>query len=191
MAPWFPRGACHGGGRPPWHDGAVVGSAAPEPAVRLAEEADLPLLDAIEEASDRLYQPLGIWPLPPMSPGARGAEAARTVTTFVAGRPPVAMLRLEQVDGALHVGQVGVVPEHTRRRIGTRLMLAAVSWGRDRGYVAITLTTFADVAFNAPWYRSLGFAEIDPPYGPELSAVLAEEADLEKLGRRVVMSLAL
>ena len=42
----------------------------------------------------------------------------------------------------------------------------------------MTLTTFRDVPWNAPYYERLGFRVIAPAdQGPELAALVAEEAE--------------
>jgi hypothetical protein len=46
------------------------------------------------------------------------------------------------------------------------------------GRAAITLTTFRDVPWNAPYYERLGFTVVEPAdQGPELAALVAEEAE--------------
>jgi hypothetical protein len=56
----------------------------------------------------------------------------------------------------------------------------------------MTLCTFADVPWNAPFYGRHGFEELSDP-GPELRALRATESrlGLDDLGRRVVMRLTL
>ena len=83
---------------------------------------------------------------------------------------PVAYLTSSEVDGCAHIDQVTVHPSHARRGIGAALIdhLATVS-GRP-----LTLTTFRDVPWNAPYYARLGFRVFEP--GPELAALVAEEA---------------
>jgi hypothetical protein len=45
------------------------------------------------------------------------------------------------------------------------------------GRLAVTLTTFRDVPWNAPYYERLGFTVVAAAdQGPELAAVVAEEA---------------
>jgi GNAT superfamily N-acetyltransferase len=109
----------------------------------------------------------------------------------VAGRPAVGFVRLENVDGHTHIGQLSVLPEYGRLGLGRALMEAACAWARERGDQLVTLTTFSGVSFNAPWYRRLGFADLSRPLGPELAAVVAEETDLERVGTRLVMGLRL
>lgn len=159
-----------------------------DPSVRLAEPADERLLEGIETTSDLLLEPLGLWPLPAMSLEASAAERARTLVTLVAGRPAVGFCRIERVDENAHVGEIAVLPELGRMGIGSALMDAACAWARDHGYRALTLTTFVDPPFNAPWYERLGFEVLSPPYEPELARVVELEADLAELGPRVVMT---
>jgi ribosomal protein S18 acetylase RimI-like enzyme len=155
--------------------------------VRTAGPNDIALVDGIETASDRLLEPLGYWPLPTSGPAALAAQKARAAVTLVAGRPAVGFVRLENVDGHAHIGQLSVVPEYGRLGLGRALVDAGCAWARERGDRIVTLTTFAGVPFNAPWYRRLGFEELNHPPGPELRGVVAEERDLEELGDRVVM----
>ena len=69
---------------------------------------------------------------------------------------------------------------------------AALGAARSRGYTSMTLCTFADVPFNAPFYAGCGFQE-DPQPGPALAALRIHEAQLglDNLGRRIVMRIRL
>lgn len=157
--------------------------------VRPVEDDEADLVEGIEEASDRLLEPFGAWPLPASNQAAKAAERARTAATLVAGRPPVGFARIEIVDGHSHLGQLSVLPEYGRLGIGTSLVVAACDWARRRGHRLITLTTFADIPFNAPFYRRLGFRQLgEEELGPDLSEVLFDEADLERFGRRITMA---
>jgi len=66
----------------------------------------------------------------------------------------------EVFEDALHVWELAVAFEAQGRGAGRALMEAAVAEARRRACPAVTLTTFRDVPWNAPFYRSLGFAEI-------------------------------
>lgn len=160
-----------------------------DPTVRPVEDDEADLVKGIEEASDRRLEPFGAWPLPASHPAAKAAERARTAATLVAGRPPVGFARLEAVDGHPHLGQLSVLPEYGRLGIGTSLVVAGCDWARRRGHRLITLTTFADIPFNAPFYRRLGFRQLgEEEIGPELRQVISDEADLERFGRRITMA---
>jgi GNAT superfamily N-acetyltransferase len=91
---------------------------------------------------------------------------------------PVAYLIAELVDGNAHVEQVSVDPAHARQGLGAQLIERAARWGRERGAPALTLTTFAEVAWNAPYYERLGFRRLDDAeLAPGMRRVRAEEAE--------------
>jgi GNAT superfamily N-acetyltransferase len=92
-------------------------------------------------------------------------------------------------DKAVFVRELDVHPDHAGRRLGARLLDAAGDWAARHGAQWLTLTTFAEVPWNAPYYARLGF-EIYSPGGdaPDLAARLAaEEPVLSGYGRRVAM----
>lgn len=142
------------------------------------------LLQSIDDQADRLFEPFGYWPLPDIEPDP---ATPGTVTTLVAGRPPVGFAEICVVDGHAHLAELSVLPDHGRKGIGRALVEAACDWARSGGHDVITLTTFADIPFNAPWYERLGFEELRDPLGPQLEAVVAGERPLERVGRRVTM----
>ncbi|WP_432494928.1 GNAT family N-acetyltransferase [Kineococcus gypseus] len=157
--------------------------------VRRAEPGELRLLPAVELAADALFARAGV-ALPEQLTDVAELEAAACV--LVTGRPPVGFARLDVLDGNAHLEQVSVHPGHVRRGLGTALLGAAVAWARARGFPALTLTTFEDVAWNAPWYRRHGFTDLQHP-GPELLEQRRAEvrAGLDGAGRRVVLHLPL
>jgi GNAT superfamily N-acetyltransferase len=80
------------------------------------------------------------------------------------------------LDGHAHLAQVSVDPAHSRRGIGRELIEHAVAWARRRGLVAMTLTTYSDVAWNGPYYEQLGFRRLDEAeWTPGLRAIRAAE----------------
>jgi GNAT superfamily N-acetyltransferase len=79
--------------------------------------------------------------------------------------------------GDLHLWQVAVRAEAQRRGIGRQLVVAVVEHGRSLGAARVTLTTFRQVRWNEPFYRSLGFRTLAPQELDErLTGVLAAEA---------------
>jgi GNAT superfamily N-acetyltransferase len=89
---------------------------------------------------------------------------------------PVGYLLSKVVDGCAHIEQVSVAPAHARRGVGAALInrLAADAAANNRP--AVTLTTFRDVPWNAPYYARLGFVVLGPAeQGPELRALIARE----------------
>lgn len=150
--------------------------------IRPARRDELAALIDIERDAGRAFAAIGMPEIAADDPGSvEGLEAHRAAgRAWVAadGRDrPVAYLLAALVDGALHVEQVSVAPAHARRGIGAALVdhLAAVAAAEGRA--ALTLTTFRDVPWNAPYYRRLGFAVVGPgEQGPELRALVAHEA---------------
>ncbi len=77
----------------------------------------------------------------------------------------------EVVDGAGHFHQVSVRHELQGQGLGRRLVEHVALWATNQGFTTLTLTTFADVSWNGPLYRHLGFAEFRPPPGSELQGI--------------------
>lgn len=105
----------------------------------------------------------------------------------------VGMARLSALDSeALALDQLSVDPSYGRRGIGRALLKAAATAGRKAGYREISFTTFQDVAFNAPFYASMGCVEDTDPHPGQVARRKAEEsAGLDALGARTVMKLPL
>ncbi len=161
--------------------------------LRPAALAEFSLLPAIEAESDTLLtDAIGRRLAQALPPGATPAEFAAALHIMVAGRPAVAFVRLEEVDGQAHLEQLSVRPDFARQGIGRALIHAATAWAGECGYHAMTLTTFVDVPFNAPFYASCGFAVYGSP-GPELLRRRDHERELglDSLGERVVMRICL
>ncbi len=89
----------------------------------------------------------------------------------------VGFLLLGHKDGGPHILELNVVPAAAGLRIGSRLIDAVRQRLENEGKGArMTLTTFRDVPWNAPYYRRLGFEILaQGDLGPELSRCLAEE----------------
>ncbi|RBY80432.1 GNAT family N-acetyltransferase [Blastococcus sp. TF02-09] len=93
------------------------------------------------------------------------------------GDRPVGYLLAEPVDGALHVEQVSVHPRAARRGVGRALLEHAAGHAVATGRDALTLTTFGDVPWNAPYYRRCGFRVLaEDEWTPGLRAIRAREA---------------
>lgn len=78
-----------------------------------------------------------------------------------------------EVFGAeLHVWELAVHADAQKQGIGAALMAQIVEHAHKAGLAAVTLTTFRDVAFNAPFYKRLGFDYVE-------GEVLAQDARLQ------------
>ncbi|AOK32591.1 GNAT family acetyltransferase [Burkholderia singularis] len=69
----------------------------------------------------------------------------------------------------LYLEELDVAPEHAGRRIGVALIDAVVARAREAGAGQVVLSTFRHVPWNAPYYRRLGFVDLD---GHTLDATL-------------------
>lgn len=75
-----------------------------------------------------------------------------------------------------HLREIDVLPASAGAGVGSELLEAACQRARARGARRMVLTTFRDLAFNAPWYARRGFVELaDGERGAPLDAVLAAE----------------
>jgi GNAT superfamily N-acetyltransferase len=92
------------------------------------------------------------------------------------GDAPVGFAVALPLEGSLHLEELAVHPSHGKRGIGTKLVLAVCEWAKERGYGAVTLSTFRDIAWNGPFYSRLGFVAIRES---ELSAGLKEIREKE------------
>ncbi|WP_431695857.1 GNAT family N-acetyltransferase [Kocuria rhizophila] len=137
-------------------------------------------LPAIEAAAGEAFRSIGMPevaddPLPDVQRLKRHASAGRAWVATVDNQVVAYALAVLR-DGSAHLEQVSVHPDHAGQRIGANLIDAVTSWARDRGDERLTLTTFADVPWNAPYYRKLGFRALpDDALGPQLAAELSEE----------------
>ena len=99
---------------------------------------------------------------------------------------------LMRVFGYIHMKELSVHPRHGHRGVGTSLVKTVITWAKEQGIPAMTLTTFSHLPWNAPFYEKLGFRIIP---GGELSEQLRElwlqEAKGLDKSKRVVMFLDL
>jgi GNAT superfamily N-acetyltransferase len=146
-------------------------------AIRPAGLDELEALRAIEVAAGQLFADVGLASVaedPPL-PVEELAAYRRAGRAWVYAQPeagPVGYLLAGRVDGNAHIDQVSVLPSFGRRGIGRRLIDHLCRWAADGGAPAVTLTTYAAVPWNAPYYRRCGFRAMDrDQMGPELVRV--------------------
>lgn len=94
---------------------------------------------------------------------------------------------------SVHLHELDVHPQHARQGLGRRLIEGIVDWAREREATALTLTTFADVPWNGPYYLRLGFRILDvTTLSPALQAARqAEAAAGLPMAQRICMQLDL
>jgi GNAT superfamily N-acetyltransferase len=78
----------------------------------------------------------------------------------------------------LHLQELDVLPEHGGRGLGRALVSRIERWAVESSFAEITLTTYRDVPWNAPFYVRLGFAILErADLDFDLTARLATEAE--------------
>jgi GNAT superfamily N-acetyltransferase len=91
---------------------------------------------------------------------------------------PIAFAIVHLLDESVHLHELDVHPDYARQGLGRQLVATVADWARARGATALTLTTFADVPWNGPYYTRLGFRTLDPAtLSPGLQAVRQGEAE--------------
>ena len=147
--------------------------------IRLATLADIPALPDIERSAGKAFLDTEhAWV---SGDGVTEAEvypphiADGDVWVAEAGGAPCGFVFCEGHPGELHVLELAVHLDHQKKGIGRALMDAVIAAGRERGLKAVTLTTFAGVVFNGPFYAAMGFETLATP-PPGLADILESEA---------------
>jgi len=148
--------------------------------IRPAEPADLPLLVEIERRAGQAFTDHGMPEIAADDPGSPAEleeyRAAGRAWVATEDGEPVAYLLAAEIDEGPHVEQVSVDPARAGRGIGAALVEHIADIALDAGRPALTLTTFRDIPWNAPYYARLGFAELpEAEQGPQLRALVAYE----------------
>jgi GNAT superfamily N-acetyltransferase len=154
-----------------------------QPDIRPAEPEDVAALPEIERVAGLLFK------THPVDLGIPGDvyERPNSVETFTAaqragrlwvahgsGGEPIGFALVLDIAGFAHLDELDVVPSSGRRGIGSALLATVCAWARAAGYPAVTLRTFRDVPWNAPFYQRRGFQIV------ETADLSAEHVELER-----------
>lgn len=149
--------------------------------IRLARRDDAEAFPAIEASAAALLAAY---------PGLEGIDPDRVMTadryraliarghSLVAsvGDRVVGFLVTEPCGRELHIREIDVAREWQGQGIGAIMMRACGIDAENAGFAALTLTSFREVPWNAPFYARLGFVEIAQLEGhPRLAAELESE----------------
>jgi len=163
------------------------------PRIRPAVEADLDVAAVIEAAADTLL--IDRFAATQWPPAASAAERS-ALPGFVlvaecvdAPHPVVGFVHVLEIEGHAHLEQLSVLPEHGRKGYGRALVAAAEAEALRRGHRSITLRTYRDVPWNAPFYATCGF-RASIPSTPFLRGLVDVETrlGLEQHGPRIQMT---
>lgn len=157
--------------------------------IRQGTRHDFPTLAAIEHAADGLF-PEGRIPSDGDTYPAQDFERAiHNGLLWVAQVDHIAVgfAVCEVVEDNLHLYAVAVHPTYGKRGIGKQLVLEVIEESVRRKLTGVTLTTFEDLRWNAPFYEKLGFRILPKTERTAmLDSVLAKERALG-MSSRVAM----
>jgi predicted N-acetyltransferase YhbS len=132
-------------------------------AFRTARQDEIETIRALERASAQRF--VGLMdalaaddPSPADVLAARIGDGGLIVATD--GDDLVGFVMFRVVEDHLYVEQIDVLPAYEGRRIGAALLDVAAGRARAAGLKGLSLSTFRDVPWNAPYYRRLGFVEV-------------------------------
>jgi ribosomal protein S18 acetylase RimI-like enzyme len=113
---------------------------------------------------------------PELAEHVRNGSAWVAVAHKPAAESVVGYATASQVDGEGHLDQVSVSTSAAGQGIGLALICEVHEWAKAQGFTEVTLTTFAEVPWNGPYYERLGYAPMsETALGPELAAIREQE----------------
>jgi GNAT superfamily N-acetyltransferase len=152
--------------------------------IRAATQGDLVVMQDIERAAGSWFREVGMPEIAEDEPLsleelARYRQDDRAWVAADDAGVVAAYLIADIVDGSVHIEQVSVHPRVARRKVGRMLLEHAAAYAAARGIRALTLTTFAEVPWNAPYYARCGFRLLDDSeLSPGMRAVKDREIAL-------------
>ena len=161
--------------------------------VRLAGPEHVDELPAVERAAaTRFGDSLPESVLSHVTPLDSLAAAQQAGLLWVALEPagaPVGFAVASICGRRVHLEELDALPEHGRKGVGSALVEAVEDYALNSGCMEITLTTFGDVPWNAPFYAGAGFEVIpEQDLDAELLRRLSNETELGlDRSRRVAM----
>ena len=134
--------------------------------ITAAELGDIPALISVDKAASALFEPTGL-----LTPDALQDHVPAEVleTEIPAGNVFAARNQHDWAVGfalirprgtGLYLDQVSVHPDHGKKGLGRALVIRTLAEAEHRKLPHVSLSTFRDLAWNGPFYASLGFREI-------------------------------
>lgn len=134
--------------------------------IRLARKSDAEAFHEVEKDAGQLLENepslAGLPPLPLNSADEyRSMIAQGHCLAATSGDAVVGFAATRRHGRELHLHELSVATAHQRRHIGATLLNALKIDARNSGVRAITLHTFRNIAWNAPFYQRHGWVIIE------------------------------
>ncbi len=134
--------------------------------IRSARFDEMESLREIERAAGRRFAEIGLDEVAETEPVELETLQSQQRIGLVwvaadAGERPVGFIVTFELEGGIHIEEISVHPDHSGRGLGKRLIETLTQWAKQQGYLAITLSTFRDVPWNAPFYERIGFCVVE------------------------------
>lgn len=158
--------------------------------VRRARQVDYALLPSIERDAAQIFRAHGLDDVAQMEPSGvevydRLPEKAAVFVAEDDRQCIIGFAVVTEIDGEAYLKEISVRRAASGKGAGRMLLNQTLAWAAKH-YRWMVLTTFADIPFNAPFYRKAGFEVFAPDSAwAELLALRDEERrrDLDKWPR--------
>lgn len=150
--------------------------------IRSPRNSDIPILEKVERSAAEIFLTANLGFLldgPTVDPYLLASMANSGHLWIAVDKfdQPIGFIGGQYLEGNFHIIEVSVARAYQGRGIGKALMATMVDQIRAEGYKTITLTTYRDLPWNAPWYSRMGFVEVIPwDAGRSYEQILEEEA---------------
>jgi len=157
--------------------------------IRLAEDADISFLPAVERAAAQRFEPYlqrleisaelleGLTPIRFLQRSQHNQQLWVAVPNNASNPQPVGFIVTKHLPNSSFVVELSVHPDHGRRGVGSALIEACCTGALTKGVKQVTLTTFRYVPWNIPFYKRLGFRQLAAEkWSPEIEAIVQHEA---------------
>ena len=162
--------------------------------IRRPRPDEIHLLPQIENAADLRYGHIGLRRVIEMPPAtiASLAQGLRDERLWVAASPlnrPVGFALMKLVGGTAWLDQLSVLDRWQGQGLGAALIDRTAAAARVLGHDTLYLSTYRDVAWNAPFYSRRGFEEVPRRFWPPAfrAQFFAENSHGHPPWRRTIM----
>lgn len=161
--------------------------------IGLGSPADAGRLREVERAAGKLFHDIGMGDVADADPAPAAILEDRALNGQLlvardASGEAVGFLIWSPKDAHAYIEEVSVHPDHAGHKLGARLIDHLCDGIRGR-FARVSLATFRDVPWNAPYYAKLGFTECDrAQLGPDHDESWRRQSEHLDMSRRLFMT---